>query len=620
VTLRARLLLAQVPLVLAVLALGALALFTLRSLGAASQHILADNYRSVVAAQRMKEAAERIDSAVLFLVAGDRERAAPQIAANRGAFESELRVEEGNLTETGEREAAAELRRRWEAYAQVVAAFAERPPATAAAGAAYFLDLEPKFLAVKQSADRVLEMNQAAMVRKSERAQSIARRHEVATLLGALVAALLAVLITSRAIARALRPLNVLTHAVRRVGEKDFAARARIEGTDEIAGLATDFNAMAGRLAEFEQSSLGAVVQARQASHAAIESLPDPVVVFDRGGQILAANEAARSLLRLPRDEQSARLGDVEPAPRAAIDRARVHVLAGRGPYVSQGYEEVVRLAVGGVERQFLPRGSALYDAGGTISGVAVTLQDVTRLRHFDELKTDLVATVAHEFRTPLTSLRMAVHLCLEEAAGPLTAKQADLLHGAREDCERMQAMVDDLLDLSRIEGGVLDVRPRPLEVEPLLEQALEAERATAEAAGVDLRKEAPPGLPRVAADRERIHLVLVNLVSNAIRHTPKGGLVRVIASEGPEGYVTLRVADSGKGIPREFQPRIFEKFFRLPGAEGGGAGLGLFIARETVRAHKGEIGVDSTPGAGTSIWFTLPAVESGEQHLSGLA
>jgi signal transduction histidine kinase len=618
VTLRARLLLAQLPLVLAVLAVGALALQTLRSLGTASQNILTANYRSVLAAQRMKEAAERIDSAVLFMVAGHAERAAPQIAHNRGAFESELAVEEGNLTEPGEKDEAAELRRRWEDYQARVAAFAAGAPPGAAEE--YFRELQPRFLALKETADRILDMNQAAMVRKSEHAQAVARRLEMATLAAAAIALALGVVTTSRAIALALRPLNVLTHAVRRIGEKDFAARARVEGTNEIASLAADFNAMAVRLAEFEQSSLGAVVQARQASHAAIESLPDPVVVFDAGGRILAANEAARSVLRLPRDEQAARLGDVDPAPRAAIERARAHVLAGRGPYVSQGYEEVVRLAVSGAERQFLPRGSALYDADGGITGAAVTLQDVTRLRHFDELKTDLVATVAHEFRTPLTSLRMAVHLCLEEAAGPLTPKQAELLHGAREDCERMQTMVDDLLDLSRIEGGMLDVRPQPVEVEALLERALEAEQAAAAEAGVDLRQEAPPGLPRVVADRDRIHLVLVNLVSNAIRHTPRGGLVRLVAAEGPDGQVTLRVTDSGQGIPREFQPRIFEKFFRLPGADVGGAGLGLFIARETVRAHKGDIGVDSAPGAGTSIWFTLPAVESGEHHLSGLA
>jgi len=478
VTLRARLLLAQLPLVVAVLVVGALALQTLRSLGTASQNILTANYRSVLAAQRMKEAAERIDSAALFIVAGHPERAVPQITHHRGAFESELRVEEGNLTESGEREAAAELRRRWDDYQAQLAAFAADPSPQPAD--VYFRELQPRFLDLKESADRILDMNQAAMVRKSEHAQAVARRLEMATLTAAVLALALAIATTSRAITRALRPLNVLTHAVRRIGEKDFAARARVEGTHEIAALAVDFNAMAERLAEFEQSSLGAVVQARQASHAAIESLPDPVVVFDAAGRILAANQAARTVLRLPADEQAARLGDVDPAPRAAIERARGHVLAGRGPYVSQGYEEVVRLPVSGAERQFLPRGSALYDAAGAITGVAVTLQDVTRLRHFDELKTDLVATVAHEFRTPLTSLRMAVHLCLEEAAGPLNAKQADLLHGAREDCERMQAMVDDLLDLSRIEGGMLDVRPQPIEVETLLETAREAERAAA--------------------------------------------------------------------------------------------------------------------------------------------
>ena len=201
----------------------------------------------------------------------------------------------------------------------------------------YFRELQPRFLGLKETADRILDMNQAAMVRKSEHAQVVARRLEMATLAAAILALGLAVVSTSRAITLALRPLNVLTHAVRRVGEKDFAARARVDGTHEIAMLARDFNAMAERLAEFEQSSLGAVVQARQASHAAIESLPDPVVVFDGGGRILAANQAARTVLRLPADEQAARLADVDPAPRAAIERARAHVLAGRGPYVPQG-------------------------------------------------------------------------------------------------------------------------------------------------------------------------------------------------------------------------------------------------------------------------------------------
>jgi signal transduction histidine kinase len=352
------------------------------------------------------------------------------------------------------------------------------------------------------------------------------------------------------------------------------------------------------------------VVQAREAAHAAIESLPDPVLVLDRSGRVLGTNEAARTLLHLPADAEP-RLGDIEPGPRAALERARAHVLAGRGPYVPQGWEEAVRLGVGGAERQFLPRASPLYEPGEGITGVAVTLHDVTRLRHFDELKTDMVATVAHEFRTPLTSLRMAVHLLLEQAAGPLAEKQAELLQAAREDAERMQSMVDDLLDLSRIEGGALEVRTRPTEPQRLVDGAMEAEGNDAAAAGVELIRETVPGLPRVAADRDRIHLVLVNLVKNAVHHTPAGRPVRVAAAEAPGGAVVFRVMDSGPGIPREYQHRIFEKFFRLPGSPPGGAGLGLFIARETIRAHGGEIGVDSEAGRGTTIWFTLPGAEA---------
>src|SRR6185295_19155895 len=167
--------------------------------------------------------AERIDSAVLFMVAGQSERAAPQIAHNRGAFESELKVEEGNLTEPGEKDEAAELRRRWEDYQAHVGAFAAGPPAETAD--VYFRELQPRFLALKEIADRILDMNQAAMVRKSEHAQAVARRLEMATLTAAVMALGLGVVTTSRAIALALRHLNVLTHAVRRIGEKDFAAR-----------------------------------------------------------------------------------------------------------------------------------------------------------------------------------------------------------------------------------------------------------------------------------------------------------------------------------------------------------------------------------------------------------
>src|SRR5262249_47940751 len=159
-----------------------------------------------------------------------------------------------------------------------------------------------------------------------------------------------------------------------------------------------------------------------------------------------------------------------------------------------------------------------------------VILQEITRLRRFDELKNNLVATVAHEFRTPLTSLRMAIHLCLEQAVGPITEKQADLLQAAREDCERLQAMVDDMLDLSRMEAGRVELHLRAVSPTLLIKGAAETHRALAEEQHIHLRAALSAPDTEVAADPERIAIVLANLVTNALRHTAAGGQITIAA------------------------------------------------------------------------------------------
>jgi len=604
-TLRTRLLIAQGPLALALALVGVLAVVTLADLGKSGERILADNYRSVLAAQRMKEAIERVDSAAHFLLIGEDARGLRQAAENRPRFESELRAEEQNITEPGEQEAAVALRGNWTDYQQAFDAFVQLPQKEQRRDR-YVQVLSPAFVRVKDSADSILAINQDAMVQKSEalrRKSELARTLTVFAVLGALLAGLLA---SGSLVTRALRPVAVLGQAVRRLGEGDLGTRVRVDDSGEIGQLARDFNAMADSLRSYRQSSLGELLQAQASAQAAIDSLPDAVLVFGADGALVNANRIAEALLGVRLDAE-APLAPMPPEVRTVVDRVRSHVLAGEGPYVPRGFEEAVLVSSADGALALLPRASPVLGEEGGLIGATVVLQDVTRLRRFDELKNDLVATVAHEFRTPLTSLRMAIHLCVEGTVGPVTEQQLDLLSAAREDCERLQRIVDDLLDLARIRAGLLELSPAPVDVPALLEQALSDVRSAAEQGGVQLESHAEMLTESLVADRERLALALQNLLSNAIRHTGRGGSV-VLRATPDEAGVRFSVQDTGEGIPPEYVSRLFDRFFRVPGGRGGSAGLGLSIVKDVAEAHGGTVGVDSVPGQGSTFWLTVPA------------
>lgn len=600
-TLRRRLLLAQAPLAVALVLVGAASLRTVSYLADSSENILKDNYRSVLAAQRMVVALDHLDRDALLGAIG-RAPTEPQ-ATQRERFEAELRVQEGNITEVGERQVTDRLRAAWEAYqkARAAAATARDPMA------AYLGPVQEASLAVRGATEEVLSLNQDAMVRKSNQAVRTSKRLLELMLVATGAALALGLLASFALTARLVRPLSALMYAVRRFGEGDLEARARPQGQDEIAALGREFNTMADRLGEYRRSSLGELLMAQQASQAAIDSLPDPVLVLDSAGLVLNLNRAAESLLHLGAGEGvGTPLHTLEPTLRERLAALQAHVLGGRGAVVPRGFEEAIRVDLADGPRRLLPWANALYSAEGAIIGVTIVLQDVTRLMRFDELKNDLVATVAHEFRTPLTSLRMAIHMLAEEAAGPLTGQQGDLVAAARQDCERLQSIVDDILDLSRIQAGRIELHATPVDARWLVAQAAAAAEPAARTAGVALSVETPEDPIPSLADAERVDVVLSNLLGNAVRHTPAGGRIAVrVRRDGAS--VRFEVQDSGEGIPRQYQERIFERFFQVPGGKRGGLGLGLYISREIVQAHGGEMGVVSEEGKGSTFWFTLP-------------
>ena len=617
-TLRSRLLVGIAPLLAIMVGLGLWAVVMFSRLGGNIDVILRENYRSVLAAQNMKEALERMDSALLFAIGGQEDAGTRAVRASSGRPSRRTCASSGATSPCpGEqaigRRAGVPLRPVPRADASATSP-CRRPTSRGGRGCTS-ASCCPTFNRIKDRADDVLDLNQRNM-----EADGPPGAHG----------------------RRGVDPLDDRRPA--RFGRRRHADRAAAEPVDPRADPGGDARrprdgpgrSRPGRAGPLPRRAgrAGRRLQ-RDGPHAsASSSRPGPP--GSCGPRRRRRRRSTRSPTRWWSSTRRARSSGPTRRPAASsastpsdgsipwaapppLRPALAEVLGGRPDYLPTGLEHTLCLRDDGQERFFLPRVLAIRGEDGPL-GAAVVLQDVTKFRLVDQLKSDMVSTVSHELKTPLTSIQMAVHLLLEEAVGPLTPKQVELLLAARQDSDRLLAMVNDLLDLTRIEQGRVRLDLGPVAPADLVGEAVERFEARARDAGVELKADVASGLPPVRVDRERVAHVFDNLVGNALAHTGRGGSIR-LSAEADGDSVRFAVADTGEGIAAEHLPRIFEKFYRVPGSRSaGGAGLGLAIAREIVAAHGGQIDVASRPGEGTTFTFRLPIAREadGQAHREG--
>ena len=614
--LRIQLLLSHLILVFLMVLVMVGAVYNFIRLGDSIDRILRNNYDSVIAAQNMKETLERQDSAATFLLAGQVEKARKQYEFNKPLFEKAFQVEAHNITEEGEQGYVDAISTRRLQYRHDIEMllYANPPMETAAARAYYFKTLEPEFVQLKNLAQGVLDLNQKAIVKGDKTARAQARRASW-TSEGVTCAALLLALFSALwMIRKALDPLRMVARQAEEIGAGHLNQRIDLRRADEIGALAEAFNRMAERLQKARRAEEERLHRAERVTDAALVSLYDPVIVTDARGRIVHLNRAAEGLFG---PEERAAGMDVA----VAIQDTRISEAVSRAvhhEHVSASEDEAgfVPIQVGGAARVYRLRTTPMRDDEGTLLGAVAVLEDVTHLRELDRLKTEFISVASHELRTPVTSLLLSVQLLQEGAVGELSPGQREVIDAQKEDLDRLDRMMRDLLEMARLEGGVT---PPWLEIVPpreLVQGAVDAVGYQAEAKGIHLITLVGTGVPNVRADRAQVTRVLVNLLSNAVRHTPPGGTIRVDVHEaedeteraqGQGPSVAFAVSDSGAGIPQDYLPRIFDRFVQVPGATRGGAGLGLSIAQTIVRAHGGTIKAESPPGEGSTFTFTLP-------------
>lgn len=574
-------------------------------LGQSIDVILRENYRSVVACQEMKEALERMDSGAVFVLLGAEEKGNEQIARHAPLFEKALSTEMGNITLPTEGEKAGELKRLFQQYRSTIGMMGDPAVGREARRKAYFSELQPLFQKIMGTADDIQRMNQENMVAMDRRARlqaKVAQRQMYIMLLAATALSAVFLYLTGGWI---LRPITRLIRSAEEIRRGNLDLVVQSTSSDEIGRLSESFNAMAASLREFRRTDQAKLLRSQRSIQQALNSLPDVIAVLDPDGVIEVSTEAAREAFGL---KAAARLQDLPYPWMKGLFEESLRLGRQTAPRENSG---VVQQFVRGEERFFRPEAIPIMDPDKRPAGVVLVLSDVTRQRQQDELKGGVISTVSHQLKTPLTSVRMALHLLLEEKVGPLTEKQAELLVAAREEAERLDRILGELLDIGRIESGKVPIERSPVSPKAIVSEAVETVRNAARDGGVSLAVDMPDNLPRVWVDPARIAHVFANLLSNALKYTPPGGKVTLSAKEDGE-YVRFQVSDSGVGIPARYLPRIFEQFFRVPEQRPGtGVGLGLAIVKDIVEAHGGTVGVESIEGSGSSFSFSLRRADS---------
>jgi NtrC-family two-component system sensor histidine kinase KinB len=578
----------------------------LLTLGKASEAILTENYKSILAAESMINAIERQDSGILLLLLNHEERGLTQFRENETQFLQWLGRAKDNITVKGESDLLNAIDRQYSSYLvsfsklRMIFQRSEK-------GSKYFYDnnVFPLFNSVRNQCIQLEEINQKAMFQASTRAHALSRNAILSMLIIGFAAMTFGLVFSLLLTNLLVRPLHNVMDAAKKVAQGNYEVQVPTVTHDELGQLAIEFNTMVDKLKTYNDMNIEQIISEKRKSEAVIQSIDDGIVVVNSELIITNINPTASAIFNTAAERAQGKHFLETVKNEELFSYMKISVETGQLPEIDEE-RNVITIKKDDELRYYLFSIVPVYSKQNSLLGVVLLLRNITKLKEVDRLKSEFVMIASHELKTPLTGIGMSIDLLHEMAFQRLNEKEQLLLNSAHEEVQRLKALINSLLDLSKIEAGKVDMEFDKTPLHILFEKAISVLKTQADEKSIELTSSLSRDLPLVKADVNKITWVLTNLISNALRYTESGGHISLFA-EQMGNQMQISVTDDGAGIPYEYQSRIFDKFQQLKtDRNGGGSGLGLAICREIVRAHGGTIWVDSKPGEGSTFTFTL--------------
>lgn len=574
------------------------------------ENIMYSNYRSIEAAQNMTVAIERQDSAELAYMFGDNSTTTKIFQENEVEFLKWLSRAQDNITEPGEKEIIENINKIYieylNEYDELISI--QENQGIEEARTYYYNQILPTFEKTKTECRNLQNLNQDGMIIRKDRAHKISKGATFSTSFVSLATILVGLVFAFYLTNSIVKPIYNLKDKIKKISEGDYSQQLDIANDNEIGELAREFNIMSEKLKTYELLNIKKLMKEKQKAEAIVESISDGIIVTDENNRLLLVNRAAeKSLCIREKDVLGKHFLEV-------IKREEIFEIIDRVKNLENvnDHKKYIDITTNVDEKikHYRINAKPIKDRDGDSVGVVTLMQDITKLKEIDQMKSDFVSTVSHEFRTPLTSISMAVGLMLDKIPGTINEDQEELLNAVKEDNERLKNLVSDLLDLSRLESGKVHMDIELNDIRKIVDYAAKPFHMQAKDKNISINIDVKEALPKVKADFNKISWVLTNLIGNALRYTPRDetGKIEIMAKE-TANKILVSVSDNGKGIPEDYQDKIFSKFVQVKDENGdssGGTGLGLAISKEIINAHGGEIWVNSKIGEGSTFYFTL--------------